>query len=349
MRSAHVITNQEQHNNVAGAVTHQRKNRVQPTSAIGNRDGIQQSRQAMMDASAQTKQLQAYAAQMNSIQEAPVQRVVAQREGEESRGSRALEMGVLGATIGAHAGVYGAAVGGALGAAYGYATGYSTYTNHQKGNYQSELATYQSWLERRPEGASAYNSGQIFSYNSGTAAIIHSMLSEGKVMYTYDIGNQLRVSGNHDAIKHAIVAHNKDVYAAGTVDVNDPTKNRLAEAISHAKWRDENQGNMVGLRDLDQVEMFGGYVREAEVALGGLGFAADILVSDLIQQYENTPLLKATAQLDVTEDSGHYSPSYDSGHKAVEAWKGAGYSKINWTPRWTRRKFMQSTVENVDE
>lgn len=344
-----LAANKELAERTAPAATRQRVVRAQSAREPSDANAAQETRQAMMDGSPQAQQLKAHSALMNSKQESTVQREVIQREGEESRGSQALALGAVGATIGARAGWVGAAVGGVIGATVGYATGYSSYTNHQKANYQSELTTYQSWLERRPEGASAYNSGQIFSYNSGTAAIIHSMLSEGKVMYTYDIGNQLRVSGNHDAIKHAIVANNKDVYAAGTVDVNDPAKNRLAEAISHAKSRDENQGNMVGLRDRGQLDMFGGYVREAEGALGGLGFAPDILVSALIQQYENTPLLKATAQLDVTEDSGHYSPSYDSGHKAVEAWKGAGYSKINWTPRWTRRKFMQSTVENVDE
>jgi hypothetical protein len=328
--------------------THQRQVKQQANSKPSNANNVQQSRQALMDDSPQSRQLKAHSALMNSKQTNTLQREVIQREGEESRGNQALVMGAVGATIGARAGWIGAAVGGAIGATYGYASGYSSFSNHQKSNYESELSTYRNWLQHRPDGASAYQSGQIFSYNSGTDAIIHSMLCEGKVMYTYDTGNQLRVSGNHDAIKHAIVAKNKDVYAAGTVDLNDPTKNRLAEAISHAKSRDEYQGNMVGLRDRGQVEMFGGYVREAEVALGNLGFAPDILVSELISRYENTPVLKANAQLEVTEDSGHYSPSYDSGHKALEAWKGAGYSKINWTPRWTKRKFMQSTVENIN-
>lgn len=280
---------------------------------------------------------------------AAIQRAVIQREGEESRGSQAITYGMLGATIGARAGIYGAAIGGALGTAYGYATGYSTYSNHQQANYQSELNTYQQWLAHRPLGASAYNSGQIFTYHSGNEDIIHSMLCEGKVMYTYDIGNQLRVSGNHGAIKHAIVAGNKDVYAAGTVDLNDPVKNNLGEAISQANTRDENLRNVDEVRDQNQKETFGRYAQEAEQALLQLGFERDVLVSELVNRYENTEVLKTNAQLDVTEDSGHYSPSYDSGHKALEAWRNAGYKKINWTPRWTRRKFMQSTVENVDE
>jgi hypothetical protein len=84
-------------------------------------------------------------------------------------------------------------------------------------------------------------------------------------------------------------------------------------------------------------------------ALVNLGFARDTLTSDLIQQYENTPVLKANAELEVTEDSWHYSPGFDSGHKALEAWKNAGYSRITWTPRWTKRRLWQSGVARIGE
>lgn len=271
-------------------------------------------------------------------------------------GERALQYGMLGATIGARAGVYGALAGGAIGAGYGYLTGETaapTFANRKKDTYQSELNVYRGWqahlAQNAHAGASAYQSGQFYTYDAGNAAIIHGMLCEGKLMYTYDTENRLRVSGNHGLIKHALLAENRDVYAAGTVNLNHPGRDRLVAAIDEAGARDLNEDNLRGLKEGPQTELFRRRAADARGRLAELGHDPESSVRDLTAAYENLAVAKADAHLDVTEDSGHYSPGYDSGHKAVEAWHDAGYRHITWVPRWTTKRWMQWGVANVDE
>ncbi|UGQ46276.1 hypothetical protein [Massilia endophytica] len=310
---------------------------------------VQRQLRDIANGSRRASQLGAMSALVNHGS-APMQGAgVAQLQG---KGERALQYGMLGATMGSRAGVYGALAGGAIGAAYGYLSGTSappTFSNHHKDQYQSELSVYEGWRSRLPDGLSAYQSGAFYRYSSSTAAVIHSMLCEGKLMYTYDTEDQLKVSGNHGNIKHALLAGGQDVYAAGTVDLDHPEKNRLVTAIDAAKMRVENEGNMIGLRDELQREQFQAEVQKAQGILLSMGFRPDVGLDDLVGRYNNLAVRKADAHLEVTEDSGHYSPSYDSGHKAVEAWRNAGYKKISWKPRWTKRKWMGSVVQDVNE
>lgn len=300
--------------------------------------------QALKNAEGVRPQTQALAQLANAAgNQAPIQRL-----GGDTRGDQAVTYGLMGTAIGARAGLYGAAVGGVLGTAYGYLSGYSTYSNHQKDAYRSELGTYLGWKARVAEGATAYESGEIFTYSSGNADTIHGMLNEGQVMYTYDVDSRLRVSGNHDAIKHSLLAEDKDVYAAGTASLDDPTKLQLGEAIKLARDRDLNAENMSGLRKgSEQQGYFDRLIHEAEAGLQRLGEAPDVSVGDLIHRYDNHAVRKAASKLDVTEDSGHYSPTYDSGHKAVEAWTHAGYPRVSWKPRWRQRRFFQTTVQDT--
>lgn len=321
----------------------------------------QRQRQDIANTGKQGMQLKAWSALMNDGLAPAVAQLaqhsshtvlagpVAQRQ---TAAKRALQYGMLGGLAGARAGVYGALAGAAIGAGYGYLTADpaapTSFANHQKAGYDNELAIYHGWLATVPQAASAYNSGQFYTYTSANASIIHDMLCKGKLMYTYDTGNRLRVSGNHANIKHALLAENRNVYAAGTVDLDNPQKNQLAMAITEAKTRVENEENMQGLKDGAQKEEFRFIADEAKKKLVSLGYAASASVDSLVGLYENVAVQKADAHLMVTEDSGHYSPTYDSGHKAVEAWRNAGYNRISWTPRWTKRTWMQSSVKNVN-
>ncbi len=274
---------------------------------------------------------------------------ILQREGEERRSQKAVENAALGALIGSRAGVFGFLAGTALGATYGYLSGYSSYTNMHKIDYQSEKSAYNEWRQQQAEGQDAYESGDMYTYGPDTEHVIHSMICKAMVMYTYDINNRLRVSGNHDAIKHALLAEDKDVYAAGTASVVDEHKQKLEEGIGWAFTRASIEENMKGMKsDSAQMEDFIEQLAKARAELSALGYDANISVSELNQQHQDTPMLKANTKLSVDENSGHYHPQYDSGHKALEAWGNAGYKRIIWEPRWNKKRWYNLKVEEKE-
>lgn len=233
------------------------------------------------------------------------------------------------------------AIGGLWGGVSGFYSGYDIYHNSHSDQYAEELQTYRDWLEQREEGLSDYQSGNFFE----DADRIHGMLQEGKVMYIYDVDEHLKVSGNHDPIKHAILADNKDVYAAGTSSLQNDQKDKIEEAIGWVHTRDENLGNIAETGDKE-----GGYrqwVTKSQEEILKAGYEQDVSMQYLVDMFNNIVIEKSDCTLSVTDDSGHYHLGYASGHAALEAWKKIGYSNINWEPRWHKKKWYQQTVINV--
>ncbi len=239
---------------------------------------------------------------------------------------------VVGTSIGATAG---GLIGSWLGAP-------PTYSNAHKDQYQSELTKYQEFQKLRVNAKNAYESGEIVEYSTSTANKIQEILEIGKAIYVYTVDGKLRVSGHHDPIKHAILAGNKDVYAAGTASAIGTETKRFEQIQLAIKDRDQAIENMSGLRSgSSQREVFQQQVVQYQKELEELGVSKDAKFDD----YAEIPKLsKKNTLLNIDEDSGHYHPGYSSGHKAVEAWRKAGYTNVVWKPRHQKQGLLQSAV-----
>lgn len=231
-----------------------------------------------------------------------------------------------------------AAIGGLWGGISGFYSGYNIYQNGHSSQYEDELKSYRAWLSTRDEGLSDYQSGKIIEDPDK----IDGMLHEGQVMYIYDVDEHLKVSGNHGPIKHAILAKNKDVYAAGTSTLQNPQRDKIEDAIGWAHTRDENLQNIINDGEKPR---YRGWVDKSIKEITALGFTQDIQMKDLTRMFDEFVIHKNNSILSVTEDSGHYHPGYESGHAALEAWRKIGYPNIKWEPRWSKKKWYQQTVK----
>ncbi|HEU4718264.1 MAG TPA: hypothetical protein VFU15_10535, partial [Bacteroidia bacterium] len=141
----------------------------------------------------------------------------------------ALGLGVTGALIGSVVPGIGTTLGGLVGLGVGALLGYglsgpTIYPNLHRNEYQNELRDYRRYQRERQGARRAYEQGTIIRYSNSNSRAFTRLLHQGQVLYTYDVSNQLAIGSNAGPIKHAIVAGDQDVKAAGMANVILPTQ-----------------------------------------------------------------------------------------------------------------------------
>ena len=275
----------------------------------------------------------------------------------------AVALGTAGAAGGAALGsavpvvgsVAGGIIGGALGAGIGTLIGYflskpKLYENNQADHYWDELRQYSAYKREFAGADTAYDRGTIIRYSSGTSEAFNALLHEGKVLYTYDKDSQLSIGSNAGPIKHAIVAGNKEVKAAGmaVVKLTEAQASKgefdavtakvahwtgvLAECeeaaraiIRRFEGRDLRLGEIAEQLEGDEQETVYTYKtccdqldhwRPEMARLGDLDHEDIVASKDSHVQLDN--------------ESGHYHPGPKTKAEAFEGWNAAGYRNLTW-------------------
>ncbi|VVD66799.1 hypothetical protein PAQ31011_00388 [Pandoraea aquatica] len=270
----------------------------------------------------------------------------------------ATALGLAGAAIGSVVPVIGTAIGGAVGAVVGGIGGYlaskpTIYENSQKANYANELATFHAFqlqLQQQQAAVSAYASGTIITYSTATSAAFNALLHEGNVLYTYDKNSVLRIGSNAGPIKHAIVAGNESVKAAGHAHVRRSQANiNYGNAVDYQ----EKIVRFTALRDQHQVAALAVSGRYPDMSLEDVARQPDVTGQEKadVQAYrtgleqieewsgqlaeldaDRQPLAVSKAnEVMLDNESGHYHPGKSSKDEAFEGWHNAGYPNTSWT------------------
>jgi hypothetical protein len=251
--------------------------------------------------------------------------------------------------------IAGGAVGGLVGAGIGALLSYflskpKLYKNNQADHYNDELAQYQAYREQHAHADSAYDQGTIIRYSGQNSAAFNALLHMGKVLYIYDESSQLAIGSNAGPIKHAIVAQDQKVKAAGMAVVNySEAQVNKGEYDSTAAKIVHWQGVLDTVQDAAQliIQRFAEEhlsLQEMAERLGGDERETIQTYRTCLDQLEHWgPELEHLGELEhedivasknnnvrLDNESGHYHPGPKTKDEAFEGWNDAGYRNLTW-------------------
>jgi hypothetical protein len=269
----------------------------------------------------------------------------------------AASSGAKGALVGSVGGYLipglGAIGGGLIGGLYGAYRGYSNYrptllSNLQKKDYQNELRVFQDYQLENKNAETEYQQGTIIKYTSSNSNRFTALLHQGQVLYTYDQNSQLKIGSNVGGIKHAIVAKDKDVKAAGMADV-EPTRaqynkgeyikakrlagnaeltiNKLEQKVKKIMLKLDAKSTYEAAQKANgnELEIINDYVNALDVLklyTKEMNHFSKLKQEDLVVSKRN--------KVNLDNKSGHYHPDKDSKDEAFEAWNDAGFNNLSW-------------------
>lgn len=299
-----------------------------------------------------------------AITPAPVVQRARRKQAAAALGGGAV-LGTIGAVAGSlllpGLGTYGGAVlGGAIGSVIGGIGGYlaskpKIYTNQQKGDYANELNTLREYQKANRNADNDYQKGTIVKYSRANDRKFVGLLQHGGVLYTYDVNNRLSIGSGQSVMKHALVAKNKDVKAAGWAKPQY-TKAHENEKIYQevllkleffTKEKREKKKpalrimqkyNMAGFHEIDKIETEHEreIVQDYQTALGQLEYSAAQAEKLERSQRDSTGITK-NSRIQLDNDSGHYAPGAGIKAEALEAWRNAGFTNLVWK-NWGKTK-----------
>lgn len=271
-------------------------------------------------------------------------------------------LGITGAIVGSYVPVVGTLLGGVAGLVAGAIGGYwysgpKTYGNLQKKEYQQELRVLEEYRNLYRNATNDYTKGTIVKYSGTNEQKFLGMLAHGGVLYTYDVNNQLSIGSGVSAMKHAIVAGNKNVKAAGwakpqaskTQSSQQMYEYYIQKIEHYSKLLEESKGPGLSVMkkygferpgQLDSIpkenESDRDLLAEYKIATEQLQYATEQAEIYRLHDREQAGVTKRTPiQLD--NESGHYHPGADSKDEAFEGWKAAGFHNLSWKP-WQPKK-----------
>lgn len=264
----------------------------------------------------------------------------------------AVALGLTGALVGSYLPVVGTFAGGLIGAAIGGIGGYlyskpKLYKNRQPGDYKSELKKFRLYQKENTQALTAYNRGTIIKYSSSRSRAFVELLHQGKVLYTYDENNQLAIGSDVGDLKHAIVAENKRVKAAGHAQVllskQQDSKGAYEyhaeklERFSRLYEETKDQAKILLKRnghDLEKIRKEEGeeafdIVSSYNTAVEQINYHREqmkVYEKDIDQEI----IISKGNPVKLDNSSGHYHPGKETKDEAFEGWRNAGFKNLQW-------------------
>lgn len=261
--------------------------------------------------------------------------------------------------------------GGIIGGVLGFATGYNSsskskttkkkgkaktklYPNLNINDYEDEYNKFSNFKKTNIKGKRLEERGTIIKYSEGTSDLFLKLLHNSKgVLYTVDYTGQLSIGSPVDDMKHAIVAENKKIKAAGWafVDYNQKEKNKfnydnysdkIKKNLSHLNKIKGQVRNILfkyntNIEDVSYKIFYKEITKSSEIDLirkyqGILGNLEN-QKSELEQIPKNEmeySMISKKNKIIINNSSGHYHPSSDTREIALQTWKNAGFTNLKW-------------------
>lgn len=267
-------------------------------------------------------------------------------------------LGVVGAGIGSIVPGVGTLAGGLIGALVGGIGGYlyskpKIYTNMHKGEYQNELLALKEHQHQFRNSDSEYQRGTIIKYSKSKEKKFLGLLGQGNVLYTYDENSELSIGSGVGPMKHAIVAGNKNVKAAGWAKPRQSKEQSNEQEYQYyvgkleffEQQKKETEAKALLILQKHQVSLndYGTISNDSEKEIvGQYKTAVEHLelygpkAKELLLVDRAKPGVSKNSPIELNNESGHYHPGNDTKGEAFEGWKSAGFTNLTWKP-WHRK------------
>jgi hypothetical protein len=270
----------------------------------------------------------------------------------------ALGLGVIGAGIGSVVPGIGTLTGGLVGMVVGGIGGYlyskpKIYRNIHTDEYKNELSALEVHQKEFRKSKNIYQKGTIVKYSKSNQEKFLQLLGLGNVLYTYDRNNQLSIGSGIGPMKHAIVAGNESVKAAGWAKPQQSQAQKtqqdyenLSEKLKFFSMQEmQTRDKALLILEKRKVKLndYGNLKNEGEKEIVGqyktakehLEYYGPMVEKLLNSKREKTGVTKATL-IALDNESGHYQPGTETKDEAFEGWRNAGFTNLSWKS-WKRK------------